>query len=67
MKIRTWVLVVGLALGQGSVWANQNLSAQQADARKQRAELQQRISQLQKTIESTQSDKKDAASALRDV
>lgn len=67
MKKSAWVLVVGLALGQSSVWANQNLSAQQAEAEKRRTELQQRISQLQKKIESTQSVKKDAASALRDV
>lgn len=67
MKKRAWVLFLAAILFHGPIWANQNLSAQQADAKKQRAELQQRISQLQKNIESTQSDKKDAANALRDV
>lgn len=65
--------VVGLAFGLmmalslNPAWANQTLNAQQAAAKKQRDELQQRIRLLQKTIESTQSDKKDAAVALRDV
>lgn len=71
MKKRAWVLAVGLALGLHPgltmVWADQKLSAQQADAQKQRIDLQQRIHQLQKVIESTRSDKKDATSALRDV
>ena len=61
-------LVGGLFfLAQASVWAQTNLSAQQAEAQKRRTELQQRIGQLHKTIESTQSNKKDAAQALRDV
>lgn len=69
MKVRAWVLgiVIAGASSYGVVRADQDLSAQQAAAKKARAELQQRIGTLQKHIESTQSDKKDVATALRDV
>lgn len=69
MKLRAWVLgiVIAGASSYGVVRADQDLSAQQAAAKKARAELQQRIGTLQKHIESTQSDKKDVATALRDV
>lgn len=67
-KIARIGLVCGLlVVGQASVWAQANLSAQQAEAQKRRAELQQRIGQLHKTIESTQSNKKDATQALRNI
>lgn len=69
MKLRAWVggIAIAVASGYALVSAEQNLSAQQAAAKKERSELQQRISTLQKHIESTQSDKKDVATALRDV
>lgn len=69
MTIRAWVFGVSLvwASGYGMVWADPNLSAQQAEAKKQRLELQQRIQVLQKNIETTQSSKKDVTVLLRDI
>lgn len=69
MRLRAWVVGITIAVANsyGLVSAEQNLSAQQALAKKERAALQQRISTLQKHIENTQSDKKDVTTALRDV
>lgn len=69
MQWRALVLAGSLLWGasQGLASANQNLSAQQAQAKKERAALQQRINTLQKHIESTEADKKDISTQLRDV
>ena len=69
MQWRALVLAGSLlwGVGHGLASANQNLSAQQAQAKKERAALQQRINTLQKHIESTEADKKDISTQLRDV
>ncbi len=55
-----------LALWAGLAWAAEpSLAQKQADARKQQAELRERIQSLQKEIDSQESTRRDAASDLK--